>query len=336
MENKQCLQKIVAPLLAWYAQHARILPWRENAQAYRVWVSEIMLQQTRVETVKPYFERFMSELPTIASLAAVSEERLLKLWEGLGYYSRARNLKRAAEMIMREYGGQLPSGYDALVALPGIGAYTAGAILSIAFGMRTPAVDGNVIRVVSRLTGGRENERSQITESLRAVYPQENCGDFTQSLMELGATVCLPNGAPHCAVCPLAALCEAFRRGQQSLFPIKEPKRERRKEAYTVLILRCKDMIALEKRDNRGVLRSMWGLPMLEGHLAPSEAADLLGNWTGTLCPSLSHRHVFTHIEWDMISLYAAVDSMPTTYQWFLEREIESSIALPTAFRVFL
>lgn len=222
-------------LLNWYDSHARILPWRESPTAYRVWISEIMLQQTRVEAVKPYFERFIKELPEVKALALASEEQLIKLWEGLGYYNRVRNLQKAAQTIMEHYKGEIPDSYEKLLELSGIGEYTAGAIASIAFGKTVPAVDGNVLRVYTRLTANKEDitktaVKKEIAKQIKNILPQKRTGDFNQSLMELGATICLPNGLPKCEQCPLKDLCEAKKRDLMQHIPVKTPKRKRKKE----------------------------------------------------------------------------------------------------------
>ena len=220
-QNAQALGKIAEPLLKWYSKNARILP-------YRVWVSEIMLQQTRVEAVKPYYERFLSALPSIAALAEAPEEQLLKLWEGLGYYSRVRNLQKAAQKVMQEYGGALPASYEQLKSLPGIGEYTAGAIASIAFGIAVPVVDGNVLRVVSRITGRFEQVdtaacKKRIWKELAQIMPEDAPGDFNQALMELGATVCLPNGAPLCGNCQNCLAAPAGERAAGGHVAIPQP-----------------------------------------------------------------------------------------------------------------
>lgn len=226
------LDRIAAPLLAWYDSGRRILPWREEPTPYHVWLSEIMLQQTRVEAVKPYYDRFLQALPDIESLAAADEEKLLKLWEGLGYYNRARNLKKAAQILVSEYGGRMPDDYEIILSLPGIGSYTAGAISSIAFGKAYPAVDGNVLRILARL---RTDERDilqagvkkSVEEELADVMPKDRPGDFNQALMELGAMVCIPNGAPKCDVCPWKELCRARAQGITGEFPKKAGKKPR-------------------------------------------------------------------------------------------------------------
>lgn len=231
--KEERLKAMEKPLLSWYKNHARVLPWRENPEPYRVWISEIMLQQTRVEAVKPYFERFMAALPDTAALAAVPEDRLFKLWEGLGYYNRARNLKKAAGVIMEQYGGAIPASWEELKTLPGIGSYTAGAIASIAYGIPVPAVDGNVLRVISRVTGSREDilkqsVKKQMEELLLGVMPQEGAGSYNQALIEIGAIVCVPNGEPLCGECPMASVCVARRDGLTKEIPVKTPKNPER------------------------------------------------------------------------------------------------------------
>ncbi|RAQ28808.1 A/G-specific adenine glycosylase [Hydrogeniiclostridium mannosilyticum] len=345
--NGLCLEEIVAPLLAWYRQSARVLPWRENTDPYRVWVSEIMLQQTRVDTVIPYYERFMARLPSVQALAEVREEELLKLWEGLGYYSRARNLQKAARCICKESGGAFPGSYEQLCSLPGVGPYTAGAIASIAFGLPVPAVDGNVLRVLSRLT---ENPRDiaepavkkQMTAALAQVYPAGHCGDFTQSLMELGAVVCVPNGLPKCGSCPLRQLCRAFRHGTQTEYPVQTKKQPRRAEQKTVLLLCCGGRAAVRKRPQGGLLGGLWEFPCLDGALSAAEIAAWLeqqGAHAAHIERALSRKHIFTHVEWDMTAYRV---SCPHAFQpdggglvWATPEQLADEIALPTAFRRF-
>ena len=236
---------LTEPLLVWYMSAARDLPWREpNPDPYRVLVSEIMLQQTRVDTVKPYYERFTAEFPTIQSLADADEEHLLKLWEGLGYYSRAKNLREAARRLIAEYGGRLPADRERLLRLPGIGEYTAGAIASIAFGLPEPAVDGNVIRVCFRLLDCHGDPadpqlRGEVREQLKKVYPERHCSEFTQGLMELGAVICLP-GNPRCPECPLRGICLGFKTGNAPALPMKKVQPKRRIERKTVFLLQTK------------------------------------------------------------------------------------------------
>ena len=270
------LEAMTGPLLAWYREHARILPWREEPEPYRVWVSEIMLQQTRVEAVKPYFARFMEALPDVKALAAVPDDRLMKLWEGLGYYNRARNLKKAAQIIVNEYGGRLPDTKEELFKLPGIGSYTAGAVASIAYGKREAAVDGNVLRVISRVLASREDIASQpvkrqFEEDLVRVMPAEDCSAFNQGLIEIGALVCVPNGEPRCGECPLRSVCLAARNGLTGEIPYKAPKKPRRIEERTILLIESGDLVAIQKRPEKGLLASMYEFPGLEGTYSREE-----------------------------------------------------------------
>ncbi|HIS69405.1 MAG TPA: A/G-specific adenine glycosylase [Candidatus Gallacutalibacter stercoravium] len=343
--DKQRLIRIVEPLLAWYGKNARVLPWREQPTPYRVWISEIMLQQTRVEAVKPYFERFIARLPDVAALANVEEDELLKLWEGLGYYSRARNLQRAAQQIMRLYGGNLPADPAALLALPGVGEYTAGAVASIAFGLPVPAVDGNVLRVFARVTASQGDitspqVRAAARNAAQAVIPADRPGDFNQALMELGATVCLPNGAPQCLLCPVRELCAARQEGQEGNLPVRAPKKPRRVEQRTVFVLCSEDgRIALHKRPSKGLLAGLWELPNVEGWLTPEEA----GRFAPRLClgpaqPLGEAKHIFTHVEWRMIGyrLPARREELEKGWVWASEEQLMGEFALPSAFCAYL
>lgn len=352
MQTERCPEKydlnpIVAPLLMWYSQNSRVLPWRENTDPYRVWVSEIMLQQTQVDTVIPYYNRFLQQLPTIKDLAAADEVQLLKLWEGLGYYSRARNLQKAAKIIIGKHGGRFPTEPTDILALPGIGAYTAGAIASICFEQPTPAVDGNVLRVVARLTGSDADislpkVKNNITDMLRAIYPDYRRGDFTQSLMELGATVCLPNGAPKCGDCPVCGCCRAYADGTQRTLPVKAKKKPRKQEEKTVFLLYCGDRLALRRRETAGLLGGLWELPNAEGCLSAEEAVHLLREWgfedvyDGDLKPGRQKKHIFTHIEWQMTSFVAACGTMPEGFVWVTNEQLGAEIAMPSAFSPFL
>ena len=312
------LSAVPIPLLLWYDKNRRILPWREEPTPYRVWVSEIMLQQTRVEAVKPYFERFMRQLPDIAALADVPEEKLLKLWEGLGYYNRARNLKQAAGQILDEYGGRMPDTYEELLKLKGIGSYTAGAIASIAYGRAVPAVDGNVLRVTARL---RCDERpisdagvkEAVERDLAKVIPVERPGDFNQAMMELGACVCIPNGAPLCGECPLSGLCMAHAAGRETEYPKKARKKERTVEDRTVLIVRDGNRAAVRKRPDRGLLAGMYELPSLAGFRTAEEVTAYLadnGIKALRILPLEDAKHIFTHREWHMKGYMVRVDEL--------------------------
>lgn len=340
------LQKIVRPLLTWYAAHARVLPWRDEPTPYRVWVSEIMLQQTRVEAVKPYFERFTTELPSIQSLASASEEQLLKLWEGLGYYSRVRNLHQAARMVMELYCGVLPDTPEQLLLLPGIGAYTAGAIASIAFGKPVAAVDGNVLRVIARVTASRENVsepavKKSIATQLQAIYPVGRAGDFTQSLMELGAIVCLPNSPPKCEECPLGALCAARAQGIALELPNKTAKKQRTIEERTVFLITQGEKAAIVKRPETGLLAGLWEFPSVSGSLSPQQAKKLLKTWGISAVktqPLPKAKHIFTHVEWRMTGylVTATVESDGSDFTWANRTELLEQYTVPSAFKSYL
>lgn len=329
-------------LLPWYERDRRALPWREDRDAYHIWVSEIMLQQTRVEAVKGYYARFLAELPTVQALASCDDEKLHKLWEGLGYYSRVRNLKKAAQVIVSQHGGVFPQTYQELLALPGIGEYTAGAIGSIAFNLPTPAVDGNVLRVCARLTEDRSpidlpETKKKVHAALAAIYP-ENAGDFTQALMELGATLCGPNWKPRCESCPCASLCLSHQRGTAETLPVKSPKKAKRQEERTVFIFSCDGCYALRKRPNRGLLAGLWEFPNVSGKLeVPQalEAAETMGVGPRNLLRQVERKHIFTHIQWNLRGYYLEVAEKPDCFRWFTGEEIRAQAALPTAFRQF-
>ena len=298
-------------LLSWFQANRRKMPWREDPSPYHVYVSEIMLQQTRVDTAEPYYLRFIEALPDMRALAGADEERLLKLWEGLGYYSRVRNMKRAAEVCVREHGGEIPGERDALLRLPGIGNYTAGAILSIAFRQPEPVVDGNVLRVLSRFTGSEADiadprTRIRMEEELRSflrewcIEPGHDPGILTQALMETGALICLPNGTPKCAVCPLGARCAACLAGITDRIPVKSPKKARETVEKTVFLVRTGKSLALRKNSREGLLSGLYGLPEQPGKLSPEEVRDLFRGTGARITPLPRKKHVFTHLEWHM------------------------------------
>lgn len=345
------LSAIPKPLLEWYDKNRRLLPWREEPSPYRVWVSEIMLQQTRVEAVKPYFERFMSVLPDVRSLAEAPEELLLKLWEGLGYYNRVRNLQRAAQQIINEYGGEMPREHGALLRLTGIGSYTAGAISSIAYGQPVPAVDGNVLRVLARvrkderlITDGKV--RTAVEQELAEAMPGDRPGDFNQAMMEIGACVCIPNGAPLCDDCPLSRICMAHADGTETEFPKKEGKKPRRIEEKTVLIIRDESRAAIRKRPAGGLLAGMYEFPMLEGRRTAEEVSAYLaenGIRVLRIQPLEDAKHVFTHKEWHMKGYMVRVDELEhgapgeDSRSWiFVEPgETEERYPIPSAFSAY-
>lgn len=327
-------------LLPWYELNKRELPWRQDREPYHVWLSEIMLQQTRVEAVKGYYERFLRRLPTVESLAEADPEELNKLWEGLGYYSRVRNLQKAAKQIV-ELGG-FPREHKEILKLSGIGDYTAGAIGSICFELPTPAVDGNVLRVCSRLTADfspidKSQTKKDLTANLAKVYPKGRCGDFTQALMELGATVCVPNGAPKCEVCPLSHICLARRDGLTGELPVKTPKKPRKQEDLTVFILECAGCFALHKRAKTGLLAGLWEFPHVPGTLDAEQALEQLNIWgiePEEILRSSDKIHIFTHIQWNMHGWYIRCGNT-NSFVWAKEHELDDVYALPTAFRQF-
>lgn len=336
--------ELCEPLLEWFAAQGRRLPWRRDREPYHVWLSEIMLQQTRVEAVIPYYERFLAACPDVRSLAALEETRLMKLWEGLGYYSRARNLQKAARVICTEYGGRFPADYAALRALPGVGEYTAGAIGSIAFELPVPAVDGNVLRVVSRLTGDDrsiDNARvkREIAGAVQAILPSGRTGAFNQALMELGATVCLPHGAPRCGECPVSHFCTALRDGTAQALPVRAPKKKRRVEEKTVLVLRWRARFGLRRRPETGLLAGLWELPAYAGRRTPEEIRAQLreeGYRVREILLLRPAKHIFSHIEWHMTGYYVELDAAPEKgLTWVTPAQLRGEYALPSAFRAF-
>lgn len=342
MTETEILQQLPELLLPWYRANRRELPWRGSREPYSIWISEIMLQQTRVEAVKGYYARFLETLPTIEALANCDDDRLRKLWEGLGYYSRVKNLKKAAQVIVSEYGGVFPREYDDVLALPGIGPYTAGAICSIAYDMPCPAVDGNVLRVLSRLLDDSSpidlpENKKRYHDALKAHYPP-CAGAFTQALMELGATICGPNRKPDCLSCPCRGLCLGFQRGTAEALPVKSPKRPRKTEHLTVFLFSCDGKIAIQKRPEEGLLAELWQFPNLPGTLELEDALHATSGWG--LKPKEIYRqteksHIFTHIRWEMRGYYLEVCRQAGDFTWLTPEEIHRNAALPTAFRQF-
>jgi len=349
-DNSDLLKKIAQPLLEWYDKGHRRLPWRENKEAYRIWVSEIMLQQTRVEAVIPYYYRFLEAFPDVKALADAEDEKLLKYWEGLGYYSRVRNMKKAAVTVMEEYAGRMPDTWEDLQKLSGIGSYTAGAIASIAYNRPVPAVDGNVLRILSRLRMDGEfinlqSVKKRVEEELMEVMPSDRPGDFNQAMMELGATICIPNGSPKCGECPWNELCLAKATGRMEEFPKKEAKKKRTIEKKTVLILKEGDKIAIHKRPEKGLLAGMYEFPMLEGHLRKNEVILRLKE-KGLLAVRIERlpeaTHIFSHKEWHMIGYAVRVDELePRTAKesaeyYFVDiEETEANYPIPSAFATY-
>ena len=344
------LLAIPKPLLEWYDRSRRILPWREEPTPYHVWVSEIMLQQTRVEAVKPYYKRFMEELPDIQSLSRAEEERLLKLWEGLGYYNRVRNMQLAAKQIMEQYAGKMPENYEEILTLKGIGSYTAGAIASIAFGQAVPAVDGNVLRVVSRycMDDGLISDakvKQRVEQELLQVIPKDRPGDFNQAMMELGAMVCLPNGEPHCGDCPLHKECQAYKKNCVMEYPKKAQKKARVIEERTILIIQDADKAALRKRPKKGLLAGMYEFPSMEGYQEAEEVLKYLsdkGLQTLHIRPLEDSKHIFSHREWHMKGYAIRVDELAPKGEalndWlFVEpSQTKEQYPIPSAFAAYV
>ena len=346
LENP-ALYEMVSPIVTWFQKNKRDLPWRNHPDAYRVWVSEIMLQQTRVDAVKPYYERFLRELPTVKDLAEAKEDQLLKLWEGLGYYNRVRNMQKAAQQIMIDYQGQFPDTFEEIRSLKGIGNYTAGAISAFAFGLPKPAVDGNVLRVISRLMGSREDimkqsVRSKIEEKLEHVIPEGAASDFDQGLIELGALVCVPNGEPKCTECPVAHLCEARKQGMIAEIPVKSKGKARKMEDKTVLIFKDGEKLAIQKRPSKGLLAGLYEFPNQEGHLTMEEVtaySKKIGLMPVRIKKLEDAKHIFSHIEWHMSGYEIVVDELEKTnekaFLFIHPEEIEKKYSIPSAFEAY-
>lgn len=338
------MKKIVDPLLEWYSIHKRMLPWRVDKKPYHVWVSEIMLQQTRIEAVIEYYHRFMKELPTIPDLAKYPQDKLLKLWEGLGYYNRVHNLQKAAQIILDKYQGKFPETYQEILGLPGIGEYTASAISSICFSLKEVTVDGNVLRVYMRINNCYDNidvpkTRKKVREELMKVIPKE-AGNFNEAMMELGETICIPNGIPKCMECPIKDLCKANQKQTILELPIRQEKKDKKEELYTVLLFIYQNRIAVQKRKGDGLLHSMWQFPNMENHLSKKQLEQYLEvNKISTLKVkrSISYTHIFTHKKWNMCSYLIRLDKKIEleNISWVNLEELEKEYALPTAFQPF-
>ena len=341
--EEQVLIAMFEALIPWYEAHKRELPWRQDREPYHVWLSEIMLQQTRVEAVKEYYRRFVTALPTIPDLAEAPEEQILKLWEGLGYYNRVRNLQKAAQTICADYTGVFPSEYAQIRRLSGIGDYTAGAIASICFDAPTPAVDGNVLRVYSRLLADDANidlqtTKKRITGKLQETYPRKNPGIATQALMELGATVCVPNGAPRCDVCPVAEICQARKQDTWRNLPVRSEKKKRKIVDKTVFILLTEDTVALHKRSASGLLAGMWEFPNVDAKLDKQAAVTQVTGWQAEpldLLMQTSYTHIFSHVEWHMTAYYIRCRKTNKKWKWVTKESLDETYALPSAFRPF-
>ncbi|MGN0592785.1 MAG: A/G-specific adenine glycosylase [Ruminococcus sp.] len=345
-QQQVLLQKIVQPLCQWYPAHARNLPWRRSCDPYHIWVSEIMLQQTRAETVKDYYTRFLTRFPTIQDLAQADEASVHKIWEGLGYYTRVRNLHAAAKGICHMYDGRFPTRFEEIRRLPGVGDYTAGAICSICYGQPVAAVDGNVLRVVMRLQDSfaeidRLSVKQRVIRELSAVYPKDNgtlCGMLTQALMELGATVCIPGKNPNCTVCPLASLCLSRARQTFDQLPVRKPKAPKKIVPMTVFILCCDDQYAVCQRPMYGLLAGLWEFPNIEQSMDEQQIIHQVRTWG---CKPLSitrtaeHTHVFTHLQWQMVGVYVSCGIQSSIFQWKTMEEITKELTIPAAFQKF-
>ena len=335
------LSQTVQPLLGWFQAHARALPWRADREPYHVWLSEIMLQQTRVEAVRGYYARFLAAAPDVFALAALPEAQLLKLWEGLGYYNRARKAQACAQEIAAR-GGVWPDTVEGLLALPGIGPYTAGAIASICFERPAAAVDGNVLRVCARVLDDATPidsaaHKAALTAALSACYPAGHCGDFTQALMELGACVCTPK-SPKCEVCPTQSFCRAYTAGNVTKYPVKRPKAAKKTEERTVLLLECNGRFAVEKRSKTGLLAGLWQFPNVPQKLDAQIAVQTAQSFhtdPKELMLETHKTHIFTHIRWEMTGYVIRCNAMSEAFTWASLAEIEHDFALPTAFRQF-
>jgi A/G-specific adenine glycosylase len=314
-------KEIVPYLLHWFDYNARILSWRENPKPYYIWISEIMLQQTRVEAVKGYFDRFITAIPDINALANAEEEKLLSCGR-TGVYKPCQKSAEGSDKICDQYGGEMPASYEQLLSLPGVGEYTAGAIASIAFGLPVPAVDGNVLRVMKRIAGSFDDitkaaVKKALWEDINAVIPKDRPGDFNQSLMELGATVCLPNGKPLCDQCPVMHLCKAFHEETFLQIPVKPDKKERRREERTILLMEFEDRVAIRKRREKGLLSGLWELPGLEEKLTPVRMTEYLKEQNikaMKLLPLGEAKHIFSHVEWHMIGYQLILSELPESY----------------------
>ena len=349
MLHEIAITELIPPLLSWYDRNQRSLPWRGSRNPYHIWVSEIMLQQTRVEAVIPYYERFLSVLPDIPALAGCEEDMLLKLWEGLGYYSRVRNMQKAARLLTAGYDAQMPRDYDAILSLPGIGPYTAGAIASIAFGLPRPAVDGNVLRVLARVSDDATDILSSgmkkaVTEQLADAMPMTEPGKLNQAMMDLGACVCLPNGLPKCDACPWAQLCLAKKRGTVGSLPVRIKKTRRRTEKRTVLVIMDGERVLMHKRPTKGLLAGMYELPNWEGDLSEAVIIELVRGMEldpmqiKALDPA---KHLFSHIEWQMqgylVHVADAAHYRSEKNYFLVEKEtLRKDFSVPSAFSAYM
>ena len=345
MENIQVLKQDIEKLLLWYRLNKRDLPWRINTDPYRVWISEIMAQQTRISAVIPYFNRFVQRVPDIKSLAQLPQDELMKLWEGLGYYSRARNLQAAAKVVVEQYSGEFPSDYNSILSLPGIGEYTASAICSISFGLPTPVVDGNVLRVFCRYLNdfsdiAAPKTKKNIFSFLKNVIPHHCPGDFNQAVMELGALICAPNSVPSCDTCPLQNGCLAYKNNNWDMLPVKSAKSPRKEEILTVVQVCCDDRILLKKRKSTGLLADLYQYVLLDGELDKDQVITYLTSHhmlVESIHPIGKSKHIFTHKQWNMIGYFVTVSEL-NEHDGYLSvslNDLTSVYPLPSAFKPY-
>lgn len=327
-------------LLDWYDANRRVLPFRGTRDSYAVWISEIMLQQTRTDTVSGYYTRFLNRFPNIAALAQADEQEVLKYWEGLGYYSRARNLHKAAQIMQREYGGRFPAAYEGIRALPGVGDYTAAAVASIAYRLPYPAIDGNLTRVLARVHGvredvGRPSVKRLIHELGEREIDRERPGDWNQALMDLGATICVP-GTPDCARCPLQAQCDAYAQGDADRLPIRAAARPPVPVDVGVGLVIAEGRVLTIKRD-AALLKGLWTFLLCEGDSTPEGMArklEALGMQANRIIPLGEARHVFTHRIWNMQLYRVDLSAVPQRMigQW-ADAQTLTGLPLPTAMK---
>ena len=331
-------------LLTWYDAHRRHMPWREDPTPYHVYLSEIMLQQTQVDTVRAYYLRFLKKFPTIVSLAEGSEEDVLKLWEGLGYYSRGRNLHKSALKIVESFAGEIPMGKAELLSLPGVGEYTSRAIRSIAFHQKEIAVDGNLIRVYSRLNEDGEENLETLKEHCESYFKkaldQEDPSHFNQALTDLGEMLCLPKAAPLCKDCPLKAYCQSAKDGTMLSYPSPKKAKEKKQEAWTLFLIETDQEIALNKRPDKGLLASLYEFPMKEGTLSEEEAKRYLQTQgiPATKLEAIGQsEHVFSHLVWELQGYRIILQEKPANSPWIWAKKnaLKEAYPLPSAFRYF-
>lgn len=341
MREKETLNEIGNIIVKWYQKNKRILPWRESKDPYKVWISEIMLQQTRIETVKEYYKKFMEQIPNVSLLDKIEDEKLFKIWEGLGYYTRARNLKKSAKKILEDYEGKMPKTYKDLLTLPGIGEYTAGAISSICYNEPVTAVDGNVLRVISRVIASKEDillpqTKRKITKMLQEIIPIE-AGDFNEGLMEIGETICLPNVEPLCEKCPLKEICIAKEEKLTKQIPVRNKVTKRRREEKTIFVFLYQDKVAIRKRRETGLLAGLYEFPHLEQKLKEVKE-EILENWqlkAISIKRLKEAKHIFSHIEWHMVGYKIEVEKENEEFLWVSKEQLREEYAIPGAFLAY-